>query len=229
MPPMRPPWPTAAACRRRPIPPRTSPTPTVCCAACPAPTRGRRAKRIGGVRSRTPRAKSGHRSRASAPTRSTVRWRTSRAFRTSCRPARARRCGRCRRSASNIVIPSSTFSRGEPRRSSRSHRSSPVPTKPMPASFPTKMRRAWCSIPATCSVSTSSPAMTASRAAVAPMPACRQPRNSIMAERSLRVFGQSYQLFGLNSFAVADATNTGTGVRPRQAGVGLCRQPVVFA
>ena len=170
-------------------PPRTSPGPIVCCAACPAPTRARRAKWIGDVHLRTPRAKSGRRSRASAPTRSTVRWRTSRAFRTSFPLARARRCERCRRSASNIVTPSSTFSRGEPRRSSRSRRSLPVPTNPMPASFPMKMRRAWCSTPATCLVSTNSPAMTASRAAAAPMPAYRRPRNSIMVEPSLRCSG----------------------------------------
>ena len=37
------------------------------------------------------------------------------------------------------------------------------------------------------------------------------------------LFGQSYQLFGLNSFAVADATNTGLDIRPRQAAFGLCR------
>ncbi len=43
------------------------------------------------------------------------------------------------------------------------------------------------------------------------------------------VFGQSYQLFGLNSFAVADATNTGDQLRPRQAGIGLCRPPRLFA
>lgn len=41
-----------------------------------------------------------------------------------------------------IAIPSSTFSRGAARRSSRSHRSSFVPTKPTPESFPTKTRRA---------------------------------------------------------------------------------------
>ena len=43
------------------------------------------------------------------------------------------------------------------------------------------------------------------------------------------VFGQSYQLFGLNSFAVADATNTAVESGLAEAEVGLCRQPQLFA
>ncbi len=41
------------------------------------------------------------------------------------------------------------------------------------------------------------------------MSACRPPRSSTAAAAIKAVFGQSYQLFGLNSFAVADVTNTG--------------------
>ena len=37
------------------------------------------------------------------------------------------------------------------------------------------------------------------------------------------LFGQSYQLFGLNSFAVADVTNTGARFRPAERAIRLCR------
>ena len=43
------------------------------------------------------------------------------------------------------------------------------------------------------------------------------------------VFGQSYQLFGLNSFAVADVTNTALDSGLDKSSIGLCRQPQLFA
>ena len=43
------------------------------------------------------------------------------------------------------------------------------------------------------------------------------------------VFGQSYQLFGLNSFAVARRHQYRAGFRSGQAGIGLCRQHQLFA
>jgi len=82
--------------------------------------------------------------------------------------------------------PSSTCSRGAPRRSRRSRRSSSGPMRAMPASCPTRTRRAWCSTPLICSASINSQATTASRAAGAPMPASRRPRSSTAAARSPR-------------------------------------------
>ena len=43
------------------------------------------------------------------------------------------------------------------------------------------------------------------------------------------LFGQSYQLFGLNSFAVQDATNTGVDFGPCHAEIGLCRERQLLA
>ena len=43
------------------------------------------------------------------------------------------------------------------------------------------------------------------------------------------LFGQSYQLFGLNSFAVADVTNTGVDSGLQNAEVRLCRERQLFA
>ena len=43
------------------------------------------------------------------------------------------------------------------------------------------------------------------------------------------LFGQSYQLFGLNSFAVADATNTGAQFRPAEPPLRLRRPHQLFA
>ena len=73
---------------------------------------------------------------------------------------------------------------GLDRRSRRSRRSSSVRTKPMPASCRTRTRRAWSSTPRTCSASTSSPAMTASKAAAGPMSASNPSRNSTAAAPS---------------------------------------------
>ena len=57
--------------------------------------------------------------------------------------------------------------------------------------------------------STSSPAGTASKAAAAPTSACNTPTQFNRGGFVNALFGQSYQLFGTNSFAVGDTTNTG--------------------
>ena len=63
----------------------------VCSAVYQAPTRGRPSRGSGGNRSPIRSARSGRRSPSCAPTRSTPRFRTSRAFRTSSRSATPRR------------------------------------------------------------------------------------------------------------------------------------------
>ena len=79
----------------------------------------------------------------------------------------------------------------------------------MPASFPTKTPRAWCSTPATCSrvdkFSGYDRVEGGGRANVGVQATTQFDRGGTVNV----LFGQSYQLFGLNSFAVADATNTG--------------------
>ena len=79
----------------------------------------------------------------------------------------------------------------------------------MPASCPTKTPRAWCSTPATCSrvdkFSGYDRVEGGGRANVGVQATTQFDRGG-----SVNVlFGQSYQLFGMNSFAVADVTNTG--------------------
>ena len=91
-----------------------------------------------------------------------------------------------------------------PPRSSRSRRLSSPTTKPMPASSPT--RRTNSVRRSNLFSSTSSPAMTASGWRRA-MSACRH--HQFDRGGSVMCVGQSYQMFGLNSYAVADATNTG--------------------
>ena len=61
------------------------------------------------------------------------------------------------------------------------------------------------------------------------MSACRRPRNSTAAAAINVLFGQSYQLFGLNSFAVADVTNTGLDSGLQNARIRLCRARQLFA
>ena len=79
------------------------------------------------------------------------------------------------------------------------------------ASCRTRIRRAWCSTTATCSRSTSSPAGTAieggGRVNVGLQYTAQFNRGGFVNV----LFGQSYQLFGVNSFAVGDVTNTGLG------------------
>ena len=65
---------------------------TACCAACPAPTRASRPKRNGGVVHRPDRPDLDAVCDRCAPTPSTPRSRTSRAFRTSCPSATPTRC-----------------------------------------------------------------------------------------------------------------------------------------
>ncbi len=43
------------------------------------------------------------------------------------------------------------------------------------------------------------------------------------------LFGQSYQLFGTNSFAVADTVNTGVELRPAEPSIRLCRRHLLPA
>ena len=111
----------------------------------------------------------------------------------------------------------------------RSRRSSSGPTKATPASFPTRTRRAWCSTPAICSASINSQATTASRAAGAPMSASQATTQFDRGGTVTAVFGQSYQLFGLNSFAVSGCHQYRRRFRPRDAEIGLCRQRELLA
>ncbi len=71
------------------------------------------------------------------------------------------------------------------------------------------MPRVSCSTTATCSGSTSFQAGIASRAAVASITASQTTTQFNQGGYVNILFGQSYQLFGINSFAAGDATNTG--------------------
>ena len=73
----------------------------------------------------------------------------------------------------------------------------------------TRMRRASYSTTATCSGSTSSLAGIASKAAAALNYGVQTTTQFNQGGYFNILFGQSYQLFGLNSFAAGDATNTG--------------------
>ena len=86
----------------------------------------------------------------------------------------------------------------------------------------------WCSTPATCSRSTNSRATTAWKAAAAPMSASRDHAVRPRRQRQCAV-RTIYQLFGLNSYAVADMTNTGLEVRPAEHPVRLRRPRQLFA
>ena len=102
----------------------------------------------------------------------------------------------------------STWSCGARRPSNRSRRSSCARTRHRSETFPTRTPRAWCSATPTCSRLTNFPA--GPRRGRRP----RQRRFPVTAQvnqaGSLNVlFGQSYQIFGANSYSATDLTNTG--------------------
>ena len=135
---------------------------------------------------------------------------TSRASRTSSATGRANRPAPCRPSASNIAIPSSTFEPWGTQTIEPIAQLIMRPNETADRQIPQR-RRAEPGLqrPPICSRSTSFPAGIASRAAAA-LNAGVQYTAQFNRAGSLNVlFGQSYQLFGLNSFAVADLTNTG--------------------
>ena len=130
---------------------------------------------------------------------------------TSCRPATAPCSAPCRRSAWNTAIRSSACSPGARRRSSRSRRSSCVPNETSIGKLPNEDSQSlifddsnlfkldkfsgWDRIEG------------GGRANVGFQYTAQFNRGGSVNA----LFGQSYQLFGTNSFAVGDNTNTGLG------------------
>ena len=116
----------------------------------------------------------------------------------------------CRRPASSTAIPSSTCSRGARRPSSRSRRSLCDRTRPASANSRTKTRKAWSSTTAICfkidKFSGWDRVEGGGRANVG----FQYTAQFNHAGSFNMLFGQSYQLFGENSFRrVSDITNTG--------------------
>ena len=131
----------------------------------------------------------GRRSDRCAPTSQPSTSPARRAYPTSPPPGKTRWRGSCRPPASSTAIPSSMCSPGERRPSSRSPSSSSGRTKPISARCRTRIRKASCSTPRTCSAPTSSEAGIASRAADGSMWAASTPRSSTRAATSTSLLG----------------------------------------
>ena len=133
----------------------------------------------------------------------------------SCRPAtrrRARHAGR-RPRISLSVHQRAVLGHADDRADRAGHRAPERDRRS--ASCRTRTRRAWSSTTATCSASTSSPATIASKAAGALNAGVQYTAQFNRGGFVNVLFGQSYQLFGQNSFAVGDTANTGL-----QSGLG---------
>ncbi len=181
----------------------------VCCAAFPELITASRRRPIGGAASPTPTAKCSRRLRRRASIPPRCRSAPIRAFPTTCRPATARWCAPCRPSVWNTAIPSSTRNPGAPRRSSRSARSSFGRMKPRSAAMPNEDAQSLTfddsNLFRVDKFSGWDRVEGGSRANAGVQYTAQFNKAGYVNA----LVGQSYQLFGQNSFAQGGGTNTG--------------------